>query len=262
MIPRILIMPMAGIAFMSSTVSANTTDNSAPEQVITLGLGTQNAPAYSGSDKRRTNVVPILQARQGALFFDSLKGIGYDLQDDNGLYLEHTLGYSLGRSDRDSNWRPGSDKLKGMGNIKAALNTSLAVGWHATTWLSLEGKATLPLSDGQGGQYQAGVTILPWQGESDTLVFESAAQFGDRRYMKTFYGVNDRQSARSGYSRYQPGGGMYGVENDLTWSHQFSPNWATMVSASYTWLNDHVANSPIVFRRNQASASAAILYTF
>ncbi len=39
----------------------------------------------------RLQPVPFLQARKGALFFDSQKGLGYDIQSDNGLYLEHTL---------------------------------------------------------------------------------------------------------------------------------------------------------------------------
>ena len=262
MISRKLIMPMAYIAFASSITTAQAGETSPSESTVTLGVGAQNAPAYSGSEKRRTDVLPVIQARQGAVFFDSLKGIGYDLQSENGLYLEHTLGYQLGRADKKSSWRDGSDRLKGMGNIKAALNTAIAVGWQATSWLSLEGKATLPLTDGQGGQYQTSVTVVPWQDESDTVAFESAALFGDRRYMKTFYGMSEQQSARSGYAAYQPGGGLYGVESDLTWSHQFTPHWSTMMNVGYTWLNDHTSDSPIVFRRNQVSTSAAVLYTF
>jgi hypothetical protein len=37
-----------------------------------------------------------------------------------------------------------------MGDIDASLNTALAVGWQALSWLSVEGKATLPLTDSQG----------------------------------------------------------------------------------------------------------------
>lgn len=262
MITRKLIMHMTCIAITSAVTVARAEDNSVPPASFTLGVGAMNAPRYSGSDKRHTVLAPVIQARDGAFFFDGLKGIGYDLQSDNGLYLEHTLGYSLGRAEKDSGWRDGSNELKGMGNIKAALNTSVAVGWQASSWFSLEGKATLPLTDGQGGQYQASATLLPWQDETDTVALQSAALFGDSRYMHTFYGVTEQQSERSGYAHYQPGGGFYGVNTDLTWSHQFSPHWATVLVGGYTWLGDHAADSPIVFRRNQATASAGILYTF
>lgn len=262
MITRKLIMHMTCVAFATTATVAWAEDSSTPASSFTLGVGVQNAPKYSGSDKRHTLIAPVIQARDGAFFFDGLKGIGYDLQGDNGLYLEHTLGYSLGRTEKDSTWRDGSKELKGMGSIKAVMNTSVAVGWQATSWFSLEGKATLPLTDGQGGQYQASLTVLPWQDETDTVALQSAALFGDSRYMQTFYGVNSAQSERSGYARYQPGGGFYGINTNLTWSHQFSPHWATVLIGGYTWLDDHAADSPIVFRRNQATASAALLYTF
>ncbi|MDX5630513.1 MULTISPECIES: MipA/OmpV family protein [unclassified Brenneria] len=246
----------------TTTVARADEDDTSPQSTITVGIGAQNAPRYSGSDKRTTQVMPLIQARYGAFFLDSQQGIGYDLMSDNGLYLEHTLGYTLGRSDKDASWREGSDKLKGMGNINAAVNTSIAVGWTIAPWISVEGKIALPLSDGQGGQYRTSFTLIPIQNDSDTLAWQTAALFGDHRYMNTFYGVNKRQSARSGYHRFNAAGGFYGVDTSLTWSHQFSEHWGTSFSAGYTWLGDHAADSPIVFRRNQVTGAAAITYTF
>lgn len=129
-------------------------------------------------------------------FFDTFRGIGYHLQNDAGLYVEHSLGVNPGRSDRNSGWREGSDKLKGMGKIDPSVNTTLTVGWALTPWLQLEGAATLPLSDSQGGQYRTALTVIPFQSSRDTLVVQSAALFGDARYMNRFYGVNREQSAR------------------------------------------------------------------
>jgi len=262
MITRKLIMHMTCFAMTGVVAVARADDSSTSPSSFTLGVGVQNAPRYSGSDKRHTEIAPVLQARDGAFFLDGMKGIGYDLQSDNGLYLEHTLGYSLGRTDKDSGWRDGSKELKGMGNIKATMNTSVVVGWQATSWFSVEGKATLPLTDGQGGQYQASFTVLPWQDETDTVALQSAALFGDSRYVQTFYGVNEKQSERSGYKRYQPDCGFYGINTELTWSHQFTPHWATALIGGYTWLDDHAADSPLVHRRDQTTLSAAVLYNF
>lgn len=94
-------------------------------------------------------MVPVLQGRKGAFFIDAQKGLGYDLQNDSGWYFEHTLGYDFGRADKNSDWREGANNLKGMGNINTTLNTGLAVGWQAAPRLSVEGKATLPLTDSQ-----------------------------------------------------------------------------------------------------------------
>lgn len=260
MITRKFTLCISCLAVMSVSHLASAAD---PDpQSLTVGIGATSTPRYSGSDQRQWQFVPVIQARDGAVFFDSQKGLGYDLQTDSGLYLEHTLGYSLGRSDKNASWRDGSDKLNGMGKIDAALNTALAVGWTIAPWIVVEGKATLPLSDSQGVQYQTSLTLIPLQDESDTLAFQSAALFGDSRYMNTFYGVSDRQSSRSGYSRYDAPGGLYGVQNSLTWEHQLTPQWGTTLEAGYTWLSDHANSSPIVFRRNEASATAAVTYTF
>ena len=154
---------------LSATVLQAMADNTPSAPTFTVGMGAQSAPRYSGSDQRHWLVGPVIQARDGAFFFDSLKGVGYDLQADNGLYLEHTLGYSLGRTDKNSTWRDGSNKLKGMGNIDATMNTALAVGWSATPWLSFEGKATLPLTDGQGVHYQTSFFLMILLKESYTV---------------------------------------------------------------------------------------------
>ncbi|WP_413737051.1 MipA/OmpV family protein [Sodalis sp. RH21] len=262
MITRKLILHMVCIAVSVTAAEALADNGDTTQQSLTVGLGGQNAPAYSGSDKRHTQMVPVVQARDGAFFFDSLKGVGYNLQSDSGLYLEHSLGYGLGRSDRDSDWRDGSDKLKGMGNIDATANTSVTVGWMATQWMSFEGMATLPLSDGQGVRYRTSVTFIPVQDDDDSLALQVSALFGDARYMNTFYGVNEKQSTRSGYARYRAAGGFYGVDSNLIWSHQFTRHWGSALSAGYTWLGDHAADSPIVFRRNQTTAAAAVTYTF
>ncbi|CCJ78136.1 Outer membrane protein V [Cronobacter muytjensii 530] len=181
-----------------------------------------------------------MQARHGAFFFDTEKGLGYDLQSDSGVYVEQSLGVSPGRADKDSDWRDGADSLKGMGSIKTALNTGLALGWAVTPWLVAEGKATLPLTDSQGVQYQTSLTLLPFQDAADTVAFQTAVLFGDSRYMNTFYGVS----------------------NSLIWSHQFGEHWGTTLSAGYTWLGDNAADSPIVRQRNQTSAAVAVTYTF
>ncbi|HAU5495950.1 TPA: MipA/OmpV family protein, partial [Cronobacter sakazakii] len=118
-----------------------------PPDSLTVGAAAEYAPRYSGDNHNTWSGVPVVQARHGAFFFDTEKGLGYDLQTDNGLWFEHSLGVSLGRGEKNSAWREGANSLKGMGNIKTALNTRLALGWSVTPWLTLEGQATLPLTD-------------------------------------------------------------------------------------------------------------------
>ncbi|HHO0149866.1 TPA: MipA/OmpV family protein [Enterobacter asburiae] len=250
------------VPLMMAVASGAQAEDGAASDSLTVGLGGEYAPRYSGSDKQVWQVVPVLQGRKGAFFIDAQKGVGYDLQNDSGWYFEHTLGYDFGRAEKNSGWREGANNLKGMGDIDATLNTGLAAGWQAAPWLSMEGKATLPLTDSQGASYQASVTLIPLQNNQDTVAFQSAALFGDSRYLNTWYGVSEQQSRRTGYRRYAAPGGFYGVDTSLTWSHQFDAHWGTVLSADYTWLGDRAINSPIVMRRNEGAATAAITWTF
>lgn len=181
-IKKALYMTVPLLTAMTSCVQANDDTSSG---TFTIGLGGHYTPRYSGSDKQVWQVVPVLQGRNGAFFIDTQKGVGYDLQNASGWYFEHTLGYDLGRADKNASWRAGANNLKGMGDIDASLNTALAVGWQALSWLSVEGKATLPLTDSQGVSYQASLTLLPVQTDHDTVAFQTAALFGDNRYLNT-----------------------------------------------------------------------------
>lgn len=204
------------VPLLMAVASGAQADDGTASDSLTVGLGGEYAPRYSGSDKQVWQVVPVLQGRKGAFFIDAQKGGGYDLQNDSGWYFEHTLGYDFGRAEKNSGWREGANNLKGMGDIDATLNTGLSAGWQAAPWLSMEGKATLPLTDSQGASYQASVTLIPLQNNQDTVAFQSAALFGDSRYLNTWYGVSERQSRRTGYRRYAAPGGFYGVDTSLT----------------------------------------------
>lgn len=232
------------------------------DRTVSVGLGVQNTPRYSGADNNRWQLVPLLQARDGAVFVDSQKGLGYDLQSEKGFYLEQTLGYTLGRSDRNATWRDGADSLKGMGNITAALNTAIAMGWQMSEAVSVEGKATLPFTDSQGVNYQASITIAPLQTPQDTLAWQSAALFGDNRYINTFYGVSRQQSEHTDFAPYQANGGFYGVQSSLLWQHNLSAHWGTLINVDDTWLARTARRSPLVKHPNGLTVTLGMLYTF
>jgi hypothetical protein len=99
-----------------------------------------------GSDKQVWQVVPVLQGRNGAFFIDSQKGVGYDLQSPIPFKL-----FAPARQLAFLSFLPRSyPSVCSKYQPDVSLNTALAVGWQAFSWLSVEGKATLPLTDSQG----------------------------------------------------------------------------------------------------------------
>lgn len=229
---------------------------------ITVGVGVEQTAKYSGSDEETYSVLPYLKLQHGNFYLDSEKGLGYEYSWDNGLYAGEALGYSTGRDDSDADWKSGSDKLKGMGKIKAAINSTSTLGWNVNPYLAFEGNIIAPLTDSQGMQYNAGIKFKLLDTQSDTLELSSKANFGDSRFMNTFYGVNAQQSANSGFSEYKTGSGMYSYDAGLSWTHAFNDNWWTYANVTYTQLTSKVKNSSIVKRDNNTDVTLGLFYSF
>jgi len=250
------------IAFPVALTSLNAfagTDNN-PD--VTVGLGVQESAKYSGSDEQTYNVLPYLRIQNGNFYLDSEKGISYEYMWDNGLYAGEALGYSLGRTDSDDDWKEGSDKLKGMGKIKAVFNSTSTLGWKVNPYLTLEGNLIAPLTDSQGVQYNAGIKFKLLETPADTLELSSKANFGDARFLNTYYGVNAAQSAHSGYEKYSTGSGFYGYDAGLSWTHAFNESWWSYANVTYTQLTSKAKNSPIVKRADNTNVTVGVFYSF
>ncbi len=264
MIIRTYFIYAAGIVAGGYNFSAQADDpvKDTHSRSVTMGGYIQNAPKYSGSDEDKWTALPLIQANQGAFFFDSTRGAGYDLQFSDKLYFEHIIGYDLGRADHNSNWQDGSDKLKGMGGIKATATTSLTLGYQFAPWLATEFMTTIPLTDNQGVRYQFSAKGGLMQTKTDTIAFEGDLLLSGQRYTNIHYGVNAEQSINSGYHEYSVAGGIYGQSLSFDWLHQFTPHWSTDLNLGFTHLSDKVSDSPIVFRQDSSEVSFAVMYTY
>ena len=124
---KFAIATLVTLSFSSQAASENATPS------LTIGLGAQYAPEYTGADKYNTNVLPYIEWSNDTWFLNSEKGAGYTRQFDNGIYIGQALGYSVGRTDKGNSWiQEGSKKLKGMGKIKPARTSTTTVGWWIT----------------------------------------------------------------------------------------------------------------------------------
>lgn len=234
----------------------------ATDKSLSVGLDAGTAPRYVGSDEQRFSAAPFLHAEYGGFFLDTLKGLGYGWHADNGFYVENSVGFEPGRTDKDSTWEDGSKKLKGMGKIKSSVNTHIIAGWAVRDWLAIEGEANLPLTESNGVHYRTSAILTGYNSQTDNITFEASALFADSRYLNTWFGVNQQQSVRSGYAKYHTDGGFYASDMNVTWTHFFSENWSTALSYDYTLLADRAENSPVVRSRGGSSASIALAYTF
>ncbi|EMB2344124.1 MipA/OmpV family protein [Klebsiella pneumoniae] len=253
---KVALVTLIALPFVTQAALQNS------DSEITIGVGSQYAPKYTGSDKYDWQASPYFEWSKGPWFINTEKGAGYLHDFDNGLYLGQTLGYSAGRTDDDSWFQEGDKKLRGMGEIKTALTTTTTMGWWMTDWLGFEGNIIAPLTDSQGMQYNIKLNAVLFNDNNDTLMFSAEQKYGDARYNNTWFGVNEKQSAASGFSKYRPGGGLNAVNYSLNWQHSFNDTWSGYAELGYTSLANRVRHSPITEKNDYFTFTLGAFYTF
>ena len=234
----------------------------------TLKAGVANLPRYSGSDERVTT--PVLGAAivsPWGVFLDTDKGLGWGYEGGGASFSAY-VGASGNRKDESKSGRPGSKKLKGMGEIKTRAQVGVSGSYNlggvivgATLEHALEeddhkdsGKAFTHL------ELSLGTNL--YDGDYGSLDASLSSHFGDSNYLQTWYGVTTGQAAQSRFKAYKASGGNISNGMNLVWSLPISEHtqFSTLLDVQY--LADKAGQSPIVERRLQASVMGMLEYTF
>lgn len=230
---------------------------------VTVGIGGGIAPRYFGSGSYRHVMAPDFAIANAAGYFASLwEGVGYRFSSASGLFGSVALGYDFGRTEHDRAGLSGSDHLRGMGNIDGSARTRLTLGYALTPRLSIGGTVDVPLAHGRGMFGRASAQYLLHSTAQDDVTIQTALIIGSGQYNRTYFGVSDAQSARSGFSPYTLDGGPFAAEAAIAWQHRFDRHWTLMNTLSVSSLVGKAARSPIVERRMSVMALSGVRYTF
>lgn len=231
---------------------------------ITLGVGPASAPRYLGAKENKTLIVPTLSIYRGIFFADSIRGLGAEYLTESGTYISAALSYDLGRSDKNSDWRPGSERLVGMGEIKSSTLFSILAAQEITPWLSINGDADFRMGGqrDRGNRYRLGLEATLLDTDRDELSLTLSAHGGDRDFNRTYFGVSDLQSQRSRFNAYSPESGIYAGSVTLDWSHEFDKHWTLFGALNVMRFVDEARKSPVVEKRTGVTGTLMINYTF
>lgn len=250
---------------MSSTLLIAATA-CAQESSFTVGAGVGVGPRYSGAND---NVVgPVIaidyQAANG-FYAGTMRGIGYSAGNEQ-LSASIGLGYRGARGEKDTRGfggRTGGKALKGMGDVRGSATLDVGAEARLTDMFSVGVRAEVPISHRENGKlFTLGVNARLLDGAADKVGVGVALQFGEGKYMQTYYGVDARQSARSGYRAFTPEGGMFGVDMSVNWEHRIDAHWAVTALAGAQRLTGDAAKSPIVRRKTAPTAAVYAAYQF
>ncbi|MDR2153320.1 MAG: MipA/OmpV family protein [Helicobacteraceae bacterium] len=249
------------IAFADDNVSA---DRAAPIDAnqtkrsdfrYSIGFGAANLPYFDASSDSRWRVLPFGDLRYKSLFLSPIKGAGVDLPIGVGASFSPAISYRAERDESDD------DALKGLGDASAEATYGASIGFARPAAI-LGASAFRGFSSGATA-YRISVAFPFRPNENWTIAPAFSAQFGDRKYNQTYYGISAAQSANSRYDRYNPSGGATDVSVSLAISRRVTPTVSVNLFARHKRFVDQAADSPLIKAEgdSQNNFGAMIVYS-
>lgn len=240
---------------------------------ITISAGVISAPSYLGDDDQQTSVFPNITLSYGDRLTASLDGIRYTVFSQNGFSAGVVGAYHFGR-DENPDDNPfvidGGDTtdLVGLGDIDGTFELGGYVEYEAQKF-----SARLELRQGVDGGHDGlyGEAEVKYNGSFDAFgrrAFFSigpSVAFGDDAYNSTFFDVSAAQSAASGISQYDAGGGVISYGLHASAVVPLSEKMSMVGFVNYDQLAGDVGDSSIVQERgseNQTTVGMLLNYTF
>ena len=128
--------------------------------------------------------------------------------------------------------------------------------------LMVAARQSLSERGAKGAQVDMTVEV-PWSvSDRLTLRVAVAATWADRDHMQTYFGVTAAQAQATSFSVYTPKSGCRKVEAHVGAEYALAPSWKLQTDIGFAQLGDVAAASPLVGRRNSASAALAVAYGF
>jgi len=233
-----------------------------------IGAGAAYSPTYVGAKESRSHAVllPDLRYRKGAFEASTLGGLRYWAVERPDFQFALTLGADAGREDHKVKGflgQSGSDRLRGMGKIKASGELGVAGSWSGLGLpLNFELKTALG-KQGHGGTLASKGRLLPKLASGPLeLGAEVSLGFADTRYLQSYYGVSAAQAAATSFKEFHPKAGLYGAYLGLSARYKLSDSMSLMANASYHRVLGDAAKSPLVKRKGAPTVLVGLGYTF
>lgn len=258
------VLALFSIVAVSQSAVAQTAPENKEQASTVVGFGAGYVPEYDGAQKRRAIPVLFGEYRNGEGFFvSSMRGIGMEKQAGE-FGVSAALSYRGGRKDQRSNSSLfGSDDLKGMGDIPGSAVANLEVSTLLAGQVKLYAGANLALSNrDNGNSFKFGVSRLIFQTSADQVGLDFSAEYADRKFNQTYFGVTTQQSQNSGYRAYSPKAGLNQMSASIAWNHVIDSRWSVRTMAGVTQLTGDAANSPIVKNKVNPMLISTVNYRF
>ena len=232
-----------------------------PEWRVQIGLAAEPRPLYEGASAYRTLGGPVIDIRYRDIAFASVgEGFGVNVIHGENYRAGVAVGYDLGRRESQD-----LSHLKGLGNIEVTpvvkLFGSYVISKEFPLVLRADARRFVGGGDGWVGDLEA---YLPLPGSSKSFVMFAGPSltWADRRHQQTYFGIDQSQSAASGYPIYMAHGGANsaGVGFSATWI--ISTRWLINSSLAVNRLLGSASESPITQKPVGGALALSLAYNW
>lgn len=240
---------------------------------LELGVGVSYEPNYSGADassprlllwasgEYKTQNWGSFALDSGSLTLDPQ--LRWTFGDDKNYGIGLLLGYRAGRSDSDPSLIAdnGSDRLRGMGSVGAAIDGGVQ-GWVAVFGVPVFAQLRSALGGDQGTLGVLGVYLPLELTREFTLTVLPSVTWANDKQMQALYGVTAAQSAASGFTAYSAGAGWQNAALEVDGDWKIAGPWHLVGGVAYRRLLGDAADSPLVQDKSQWSGLIGLSYRF
>jgi Outer membrane protein V len=226
-----------------------------PDWTIIVGAGAMYEPEYEGSDDMTASPIPFIIINYGEWLEIDPSGVTVTALRHEGFALGAKIGYEIGRDEDDH------ERLEGLGDIDFAATVGARASYN---WNGLELYATVDQTI-NGSESLIGTFGLEYSAPvNERLILSAGAEaiVANDKHMEAYFGVTAAQSAASGLPQYEAKAGLKRVNVSASATYLLSENWLVRGEAGVGFLTGDAADSPIVEKDIQPSASLFIGYKF
>jgi len=141
--------------------------------------------------------------------------------------------------------RDGRDELAGLSDVDASVELGLGLQHTRETW-QVYGELRYGFVGHESIAAEVGANAI-FRSEGGTVVHAGPRiELGNSRFMRTYFGVTDRESARSGLDAFTPSRAIYSTGFEIGAYQPVGSDWGVTASVRYDRLRGEAADSPIV----------------
>lgn len=229
--------------------------------VVNIGGQAALAPPYEGANHDVVQPMPTFTVRRASI------DRRFTPPDDGSSFaLLSTPLIDFGPVVRGREARSDKGQLTGFARVGLAVEPGLYVDVWPRPWLRGRLEVRRGVIGHQGWIADAGADLISTGSRWDASIGPRVG-WGDRRYMRTYFGVSDLAAARSPLvnTPYLPGAGQRYAGLEGAFSYRISRSLRVTYGAGYQRLTSVAAESPIVRRAgnpNQYVTSLGFSYRF